>query len=231
MKRCVVAALMSAGLVFSASAAVIVPMKGVSLLYINGQEADSKIKSTNIANGESQLVIQMDKTVGNGSSKSNYTSAPYVITLNITGDEVKINHPVARSKSEAEAVFRKGNPDWRITQDGKSLPYEQEKLKGKDGFLPYSGLDELVAQHNEVRGISFGASGLEVASGTSAAATTAVVATGAAVATVDNNAKKTKNKKGAAAENGAPVEHLKKWYLKASNAERKEFRKWMIDQE
>nr|WP_279610914.1 DUF2057 family protein [Vibrio gelatinilyticus] len=204
-------------------------MKGVSLLYINGQEADSKIKSTEVANGRSQLVIQMDKKVGSGSSQSVYTSAPYVITLNITGNEVKINHPVARSKSEAEAVFRTGNPDWRITQDGKSLAYEQEKLKGKDGFLPYAGMDELVAQHNKTRGLSFGASGLEVA-----AASTAAVATTAVVASSGNKAKvkKTENKKGAAGQsNGTPVEHLKKWYLKASSAERKEFRKWMIDQE
>jgi uncharacterized protein YccT (UPF0319 family) len=229
VKRSFIAAVLAAGVVFSANAATLIPMKGISLLYINGQETESKIKANEVEPGKTQVVLQMDKKVGRGSSQSVYTSAPYVLTFDITGNEVKINHPVARSKSEAEAVFRTGNPDWRITQDGKSLAYEQEKLKGKDGFLPYAGMDELVAQHNKTRGLSFGASGLEVA-----AASTAAVATTAVVASSGNKAKvkKTENKKGAAGQsNGTPVEHLKKWYLKASSAERKEFRKWMIDQE
>jgi uncharacterized protein YccT (UPF0319 family) len=229
MKWSIIAAMLSMGMVVNANAATLVPMKGVSILYINGQKADSKITENEVDEGMTQVVVRMDKKVSRSSSQKVYTSAPYVITFDVTGNEVKINHPVARSKSEAEAVFRTGNPDWRITQDGKSLAYEQEKLKGKDGFLPYAGMDELVAKHNKTRGLSFGASGLEVA-----AASTAAVATTAVVASSGNKAKvkKTENKKGAAGQsNGTPVEHLKKWYLNASSAERKEFRKWMIDQE
>ncbi|GAL25582.1 hypothetical protein JCM19239_523 [Vibrio variabilis] len=154
-------------------------MKGVSILYINGQEAKSRIEANEVGQGQTQVVLRMDKKVGRSSTQSVYTSAPYVLTLNVTGDEVKVNHPVARSKQEAEAAFRTGSPEWRITQDGNTLQYTQEKLQGRDGFLPYSDVGELVAKHNEQRGITF--SGADVAQASAAAATTAAVATTAVV--------------------------------------------------
>ncbi|WP_394152760.1 DUF2057 domain-containing protein [Vibrio maritimus] len=222
MKRSIIAALLTAGVALAANAATLVPMKGVAILYINGQEADSKIGTNDIEPGKNQVVLRMDKKVGRGSSQSVYTSAPYVITFNVTGDEVKVNHPVARSKQEAEAAFRQGSPAWRITQDGNSLSYEQEKLQGREGMLPYMGLDELVAKHNQDRGITFG----------SDVVAPAAVATSVAVATSASDAPAEATK----AEQAAPakvenVEQLKAWYLKASDQERKEFRRWMIDQD
>ncbi|GAL20308.1 hypothetical protein JCM19235_4508 [Vibrio maritimus] len=203
-------------------------MKGVSLLYINGQEAESKTSANTIEEGKNQVVLRMDKKVGRGSSQTVYTSAPYVIDINVTGDEVKVNHPVARSKQEAEAAFRTGTPEWRITQDGNTLQYTQEKLQGRDGFLPYSDVGELVAKHNEQRGITF--SGGEVAQVSTAAATTAAVATTAVVSEAPK-LEATSKKAPETVTNQNNVEQLKAWYLKASKAERKEFRKWMIDQE
>lgn len=228
MKRSIVAALLTVGFTLSASAATLVPMKGVSLLYINGQEAESKTSANTIEEGKNQVVLRMDKKVGRGSSQTVYTSAPYVIDINVTGDEVKVNHPVARSKQEAEAAFRTGSPEWRITQDGNTLQYTQEKLLGRDGFLPYSNVGELVAKHNEQRGITF--SGGEVVQANSVATTTAAVATTAVVSeTPKVEATSKKAPEAVASQNN--VEQLKTWYLKASKAERKEFRKWMIDQE
>ncbi|MGR5095353.1 DUF2057 family protein [Vibrio maritimus] len=228
MKRSIVAALLTVGFTLSASAATLIPMKGVSLLYINGQEAESKTSANTIEEGKNQVVLRMDKKVGRGSSQTVYTSAPYVIDINVTGDEVKVNHPVARSKQEAEAAFRTGSPEWRITQDGNTLQYTQEKLQGRDGFLPYSNVGELVAKHNEQRGITF--SGGEVVQASAAEATTAAVATTAVVSEAPK-VEATSKKAPEAVANQNNVEQLKAWYLKASKAERKEFRKWMIDQE
>jgi uncharacterized protein YccT (UPF0319 family) len=223
-------ALTSLGLVFSVNATTVIPMKGVSVLYINGQETESKIGSSEVEPGEAQLVVRMDKKVGRGSSQTVYTSAPYVVTLNVSGDELKINHPVARSKQEAEAAFRQDTPQWRITQDGNSVTYTQEKLKGGGSLLPYMNIDELIVAHNQERGISFTTAGATTSQ--SSATATAVTATTAAVATAPASTAELGSSEVkqpiAAADN---VEQLKSWYQKASKAERKEFRKWMIDQE
>ncbi|MGR5503251.1 DUF2057 family protein [Vibrio sp. DNB22_10_4] len=227
MKKSVITILLAASSAFAASAATLTPMNGVSLLYVNGQESESKIRSNDVESGTTQVVIRMDKKVGRGSSQSVYTSAPYVITFNITGDEVKINHPVARSKQEASAAFRLPEPEWRITQDGNSLSYTVEKLKGREGAFPYSGIGELIAEYNEQRGITFGGeSASEVASATAAVAATATTAVAASTPKV---VEKPQAVKGDA--KSSNMEQLQALYLKASKTERKEFRKWMIDQE
>ncbi|MGR5179093.1 DUF2057 family protein [Vibrio parahaemolyticus] len=231
MKRSFIAAVLTAGVVFSTNAATLIPMKGISLLYINGQEAESKIKPNEVKPGKTQVVLQMDKKVGRGSSQAVYTSAPYVLTFDVTGDEIKINHPVARSKQEAEAVFRTGNPEWRVSQDGKSLTYSQEKLQGREGMLPYMGMDELVAKHNEERGITFGSGEMVAAEVAAPVVATAAVASANGKSAQAKQKAQTDKKTMPAASNANKVEQLKAWYLKASKEERKEFRKWMIDQE
>lgn len=230
MKKSVITVLLAASSAFGVSAATLTPMNGVSLLYVNGQEAESKIRSNDVESGTTQVVVRMDKKVGRGSSQSVYTSAPYVITFNISGDEVKINHPVARSKQEASAAFRLPEPEWRITQDGNTLSYTVEKLKGREGAFPYSNISELIADYNEQRGITFsGQSANEVlATTTAAAATTAAVASSAPKAEA---VKVSKSKTEVASAESTNMEQLQALYLKASKAERKEFRKWMIDQD
>ncbi|MFA0085861.1 DUF2057 family protein [Vibrio sp. 10N.261.51.F12] len=220
-------------LAFSVNAATLVPMKGVSVYFINGQEAEEKIGKNQLVEGENQVVVRMDKKLGKGSSSNVFASAPYVLTLNVTGEEVKINHPVARSEQEAKVAFRGDSPEWRVTQDGYALTYEQEKLKGKDGFLPYMAMDELIAAHNAERGITF-ASGDMVVAKAATPSTTAVVATTAVAATTvaSTSASATPSNETAAAPVASDnVAQLQAWYLKASKQERKEFRKWMIDQE
>ncbi|MGF1748848.1 DUF2057 family protein [Vibrio cionasavignyae] len=221
------------GLAFSVNAATLVPMKGVSVYFINGQEAENRIGKNELEQGENQVVVRMDKKLGKGSSSNVYTSAPYVLTVNVTGDEVKINHPVARSEQEAKVAFRGDAPQWRVTQDGYALAYEQEKLKGKDGFMPYMQMDELIAAHNAERGITFTSGEMVVAksaapTATAAVATAAVTTTAAAAPRVSAS---TASKEAVAPQASDNVGQLQAWYLKASKQERKEFRKWMIDQE
>ncbi|KFA98963.1 YccT family protein [Vibrio sp. ER1A] len=222
MKLSIVTAFLAAGVAFSSNAATLIPMKGVSLLYINGQEADSKIKPNEIGIGLTQVVLRMDKKIGKGSSQNVYTSAPYVLTFNVTGDEVKINHPLARSKQEAEAAFRVSSPQWRVVQDSVNLPYEQEKLKGREGFLPYMNIEELVAEYNQKNGVKFDSGNMVVA----AVATAPVVSNSELIT---QSSKKAEVKP--LSVKSSNIEQLKAWYLKASKEERKEFRKWMIDQE
>ncbi len=211
-------------LAFSTHATTLIPSKGVSILYINGVEANSKLGANTIKNGMTQVVVRMDKEVGRGSGNGVFTSKPYVLTFEAGGNEIKLDHPVARSKSEAEKAFKKQNPDWRLTQDGNKLAYQQELLQGKKGLLPFMGMDKLVKGHNDQRGITF-VDGVLVT-----ATSTALIAP--AVTTQSDTPKLDVKTAPIVVESVTQnVEQLKAWYLKASTAERKEFRKWMIDQE
>ncbi|MFA0047434.1 DUF2057 family protein [Vibrio sp. 10N.261.51.F11] len=211
-------------LAFSAHAITLIPSKGVSVLYINGVEADSKLGTNIIRNGTTQVVVRMDKEVGRGSGNGVFTSKPYLLTFEAGGNEIKLDHPVARSKSEAEKAFKKQNPDWRLTQDGNELVYQQELLQGKKGLLPFMGMDKLVKEHNDQRGITFVDGALVTAT------TTAIVPSPVTTQsdTPKLDLKTAPSVVGSVTQN---VEQLKAWYLKASKKERKEFRKWMIDQE
>jgi len=198
-------------LTFTANGAILVPEKGVSILYVNGVENESKQTKTSVEEGQTQLLLRMDKSIGRSSGNNHFTSDPYVVTINVSGDEVKIKHPIARSKIEAEKAFKSENPEWTITQDGKSIEYSQQKLQGNEGMFPYLGMEKLLAEHNRVNGVRFDSGELVQAA---PLAEPVVVETKAVQSPSSMN-----------------VEQLKAWYSKASKQERKEFRKWMIDQE
>jgi uncharacterized protein YccT (UPF0319 family) len=211
----------------SLSAAELVPEKGVSILYINQKQAESKLGSNTIDEGFNQVVVRMDKELGRGSKAEVFTSKPFVLNLEVSGNEVRIGHPVARSVREAEIAFKGSNPKWKVEQDGKSLSYDQEVLEGKSGLFPYLGMLSLVEQHNEQRGIYFD-NGQLIDKPVEAQAIAVAATTTAAVTSTSNKVEKTSPAKPVVSNN---VEQLKAWYLKASKQERKEFRRWMIDQE
>lgn len=211
----------------SLSAAELIPEKGVSVLYINQQEAESKLGSNTIEEGFNQVVVRMDKELGRGSKAEVFTSKPYVLNLEVSGDEVRIGHPVARSVREAELAFKDSNPKWKVEQDGKALSYDQEALKGKSGLFPYLGMSSLIEKHNSQRGIFFD-NGQLIDQPVEAQAIAVAATTTAAVTSTSSTVEKTSPAKPMATSN---VEQLKAWYLKSSKEERKAFRRWMIDQE
>ncbi|UOE79253.1 DUF2057 domain-containing protein [Vibrio splendidus] len=223
-KKLIIASCISILVSACANASVLIPAKGMSVLYVNGQPADSKIRENALQVGSNQLVVRMDKDLGRGNSSDVFTSSPYILSFEAIGDEIKLDHPVARSKSEAEKAFKKQNPDWRLTQDGNKLAYQQELLQGKNGLLPFMEMDKLVKEHNDQRGITFVDGALVTAT------TTAIVAS--PVTTQSDTPKLDVKTAPSVVESVTQnVEQLKAWYLKASKKERKEFRKWMIDQE
>ncbi|MDE1249956.1 DUF2057 domain-containing protein [Vibrio aestuarianus] len=225
MKKIKVLSFALTALAFSVNAATLIPAKGVSILYINGQNAQSKIGKNEIQSGTNQLIVRMDKTLGKGSSGSVFTSDPYVLTFEVNGDEVKVNHPIARSVAEAEMVFKSENPQWRIEQDKQPLAYTQDQLQGKKGLLPFMGLDGLVADYNKAQGINF-VDGVLV---TTASAITVASASSVETKPLDQvSSEQASSHINAESQN---LEQLKAWYLKSSAQERKTFRKWMIDQE
>nr|WP_038174569.1 DUF2057 domain-containing protein [Vibrio pacinii] len=213
------------------SAAELTSMKGVSVLAVNGQEAESKLGSNPLNDGFNQIVVRMDKEVGRGSGNKVFTSKPYVISFDVTGDVVKINHPTARSIAEAKKAFAESEPKWILEQDGKALEFSQQMLPGKQGLFPYMDLDELVLEYNNHNGIYFD-NGQLVDKPVEAV----VIATTSAVAVSSSTVKPTMTENKEVGEShvsssSSNVEQLKAWYLKSSTDERKAFRRWMIDQE
>jgi len=198
------------------NAASITPHSGVSILYINGQSAEDKMGRNELDEGFNQVIVRMDKDMSRGSSSDIFTSKPYVLNLeNVQGD-VAINHPQTRSMMEAKKAFNGNQPKWVVEQDGKAMSYKQEVLESKSGLFPYLGMDKLVAEHNQSRGIYFNNGQVmdkpvAVQTAVTSSSSTSEVATQAAVTT--------------------NTEQLKAWYLKSSPEERKAFRKWIIDQE
>ncbi|MGF1756281.1 DUF2057 domain-containing protein, partial [Vibrio makurazakiensis] len=91
-------------------------------------------------------------------------------------------------------------------------------IEGKDGFLPFGGLDKQLAKYNESNAIYF-KDGALIAK----PADTIIIAPTKVASALSSN--KTEGNQ------SQTVEQLKAWYFKASKQERKEFRKWMIDQE
>ena len=214
---------MSSVLSFQLVAAELVPAKGVSVLYVNGHEAEKKIGVNTLNQGYNQIVVRMDKEVGRGSSNNVFTSKPYVISFDVSGDVVKVNHPTARSIGEAEKAFSLTEPKWIIEHDGQPLDYSQELLPGKQGLFPYMNLDALMSEYNNGKGLYFDngqlidkpvvVKALPVAAGSSAIAASSTSQAAKQLVESSN------------------IDQLKAWYLKSSNEERKAFRRWMIDQE
>ncbi len=234
MKKAWLALGLLAAAMGSASAATLTPQKGVSILFINGQESQTKIGKNEINDGYNQVVVRMEKAFGNSGV---FTSEPYVLTFDVSGDDIEVKHPQARSKMEAEKTFRAGAPDWKVIQDDVKLKHEQDVISNKGGFLPFLGMDDQVAQYNEEKAIYFKDGVL--ADKPAEAIVIATTSTAVAATTTASNEVNVANVSEAAQTQAQPVqlpevqtvEQLKAWYLKASKAERKEFRKWMIDQE
>ncbi|MFA0670087.1 DUF2057 family protein [Vibrio splendidus] len=207
-------------LIGSVSAATLTPQNGVSILFINGQQAENKISENHINEGFNQVLVRFDKKFGNSGV---YSSAPYILSFNVTGDEVKIKSPKARSYIEAEKIFESGNPSWNVVQDEVAIKYQQNVIERKPGFAPFGGLDSRLVEYNESNAIYFKDGVL--LDKPAEAVVLAPVVTGMVVE------KQAKIQTQTAPIEAQSVEQLKAWYLKASKEQRKEFRKWMIDQE
>ena len=222
MKKTLLAVWASA-LCFSSSAlyaATITPTPGVSILYVNGQPAEDQLSENQLNDGFNQVVVRMDKNMApaGASSSDVFTSKPYVLNIENVHGDLKIAHPQARSKMEANKVFKSDQPNWLLEQDGKVISYKQEVLKGKSGLFPYLGMEKLIAEHNQSRGIYF----------ENGQAVDQPVAVQVAKVTASSAASDKAAKPQVITNN---VEQLKAWYLQSSTEERKAFRRWMIDQE
>lgn len=201
----------------SAMAGTIEPMEGIELLFVDGVKVEEKREIADIPTGQVQLVVKYNEKLKDSGNDRLFDSSPYVISLDAPDSALVLIAPKLYSYGQANAHF-KSEPEWKIiSEDGKAISYSQEVLDRGDGVFPYYDMPKLVREHNEKRGVVVGSGAALAATAQDANATVVEVA-------------ETGEKKVVQLET-SNLDQLKAWYLKSSKEERKEFRRWMIDQE
>ncbi|RTZ15653.1 DUF2057 domain-containing protein [Vibrio aquaticus] len=203
--------------VTSATAATIEPKNDLEILFIDGVKVEEKRESVDIQPGLVQLVVKYTKKLKDSGKDRVYDSAPYVVNLDAPDADLTISGPKLFSYSQANTHFKK-DPEWKVeTESGQAIEYTQEVLDRGDGIFPYYDMPKLVREHNEKRGLVVGSGAALAATAQDANATVVEVAETGEKTVVQLD---TSN-----------LDQLKAWYLKSSKEDRKEFRRWMIDQE
>ncbi|MCG6380705.1 DUF2057 family protein [Vibrio fluvialis] len=183
--------------------------QGVEVLFINSQDAKQMDKPFTLATGANQIVLRMNTMLGRGEKRGNFTSAPYILTLDVNGGELDIDGPQLNDVLQAKKVFEDDKIDWNVILNGINIDYEQVKMVGKKGTFPYSNLDEQLAIYNAANGITFAGSAI------------------ADTSRVNGTQQATKS----AGQDSLEMQRAKMMYLKLSPNERKDFRKWLVDQQ
>ncbi|UYI48091.1 DUF2057 domain-containing protein [Vibrio natriegens] len=186
--------------------------QGVEVLFINSQDAKQMDEPFMLATGSNQIVLRMNTMLGRGEKRGNFTSAPYILTLDVNGGELEIDGPQLNELTQAKKVFEGDKIDWNVSLNDSDINYDQVKMVGKKGTFPYSNLDEQLAIYNAANGISFAGSAIAPAAG----------------ASLVNGTQQAAKSSGP---DSLEMQKAKMTYLKLSPNERKAFRKWLVDQQ
>ncbi|MCL4110681.1 UNVERIFIED_CONTAM: hypothetical protein GTU68_029744 [Idotea baltica] len=165
-----------------------------------------------IATGSNQIVLRINTMLGRGEQRGNFTSSPYILTLDVHGEELEIEGPQLSDVLQARKVFEGDAIDWNVSLDDSDVDYGQVEMVGKKGLFPYSNLDEQLAIYNAANGISFSGNAIAPATGASLA----------------NGMQQTVK---SVEQDSLAMQKAKMSYLKLSPPERKSLRKWLVDQQ
>ncbi|MEZ8643994.1 DUF2057 family protein [Vibrio cyclitrophicus] len=185
---------------------------GVEVLFVNSQDAKQIDEPLTLTIGSNQIVLRINTMLGRGEHRGNFTSAPYILTVDVNGGELEIEGPKLSDVLQARKVFEGDTIDWNVSLNGSDIDYDQIKMVGKKGMLPYSNLDEQLMIYNAANGISF-------AGNVIAPVTEASLANG-----MQQTIKP-------AEQDSLAMQKAKMSYLKLSPTERKSLRKWLVDQQ
>ncbi|MEZ8321542.1 DUF2057 family protein [Vibrio splendidus] len=185
---------------------------GVEVLFVNSQDAKQMNQPFALATGSNQIVLRINTMLGRGEQRGNFTSSPYILALDVHGEELEIEGPKLSDVLQARKVFDGDTIDWNVSLDDSDVDYSQVEMVGKKGVFPYSNLDEQLAIYNAANGISF-------------AGNVIVPATGASLA---NGMQQTTK---SVEQDSLEMQKAKMSYLKLSPTERRDLRKWLVDQQ
>ncbi|MEZ9838331.1 DUF2057 family protein [Vibrio sp. 10N.261.52.C11] len=171
----------------------------------NEKPVDSDV--IELSTGENQLVVSYSEILKDGSQSRFYSSSPFVIEFEVKKDEmVSLNSPNIRRYRDAQKAFSKTPPEFTVSQDEDDLDAKIYSLVSQNEITPFTDIVDLVQENNRNSGKIFTNSGIVNAD---------IAATSIKNLSLSSDS----------------VRQLQAWYIKASKKERKEFRKWMIDQE
>ena len=137
------------------SAAELVPDRSVRLMIVNGKETKYDTEPTAFEPGFTQIAIKVFMSIGHGGDSTSFESDPFLLMFEAGDQDISIVAPRFRDYDKAERHF-KGQPDIKLVSNGKELEYRYVKLKGKEGFFPFSDLGQIVAKYNQGHSIPFG---------------------------------------------------------------------------
>ncbi|AMG29747.1 DUF2057 domain-containing protein [Grimontia hollisae] len=185
---------------------------GLELLLINGKDAkrygDHADKVVVLSPGTYQIVARYDDEVKRGSRSTIFTSKPYVMEFEMGKEDVVLSIPKLKFESQATAFFRE--PIWELRNPtaGSVTVLASEKLTGS-GFGSFGNMEKVIAEYNRENGIVFdGGKPQDLED--------------VLVSFEDD---------GRVSIKGDVLSQLKLWYTKATNEEKKSFKRWMVEQD
>ncbi|MFK0573056.1 DUF2057 family protein [Endozoicomonas sp.] len=92
--------------------------------------------SLSLSNGRHQLVFQLKTLVREGGDSKMFTSSPYIMTFDLTGDQAfTIHSPKLKTVRDTDKLSRSPETQFSITdQKGQAIPFEFSVLN-KSGLL------------------------------------------------------------------------------------------------
>ncbi|WP_217272928.1 DUF2057 family protein [Vibrio coralliilyticus] len=192
---------------------------GISAEILNGK----KVKDENyeLVKGDNQFVFEFSGKLKDGHKREYYSSRPYIVTLDLENADVLKVELVSNRFSSIEKKVNKREPIFKFTIDGKAVNDSQEMLPPAEGAFPYSNVPALVDTYNKERGLVFDSGKVvELKAELAKLEQSEPLATGEKATTTIAGVKESEN-----------TLQLKLWYLRASDEERKNFKRWMIEQD
>lgn len=192
---------------------------GISAEVLNGK----KIKSEDyeLVNGDNQFVFEFSGKLKNGHKREYYSSRPYIVTLDLENAEVLEVELISKRLDDIETRVSKREPIFKFVIDGETVKDSQEMLPPAEGAFPYSNVPALVDTYNKERGLVFDSGKVvELKAELAKLEQSEPLATGEKATATIAGVKESEN-----------TLQLKLWYLRASDEERKNFKRWMIEQD
>ncbi|RXJ74965.1 DUF2057 domain-containing protein [Veronia nyctiphanis] len=184
---------------------------GIKILAVDGKKAKFEHSLSeqlvSLADGKHQVVARFDDEVRDGSRKVIFTSKPYVFEIIMSDDDLELTLPRLTTDSQARAHFSRG-PKWALVNEksDEKILIDYERLPGI-GFGGFGNIEKVIAEYNREKGI--------------------VLYSGQVSGS--NDLVKLKHDAQISSQGNDTLRQLQLWYTKASDEERKAFKRWMID--
>ncbi|MGF1765030.1 YccT family protein [Aliivibrio kagoshimensis] len=191
-----------------AMAAELTYSPNLTVYTVDNAQAEERIE---LEPGKHQISVKFASILDDGSQSRSYSSKPYIIEFEVTEEKsIYLSEPRVNRYRDVTRVFKASGVNWTLKSGNKNIPYTTEILPpSESGFMPYGDVPAIVAEHNKINGNTF---------------------TSGSFSNLKEQAVQIKAN-GEIELNAEPLSQLKMWYIEADNTERKEFKRWMIDQD